>query len=294
MRHVLAATDLSALADLALDRAIGLAAATGARLTIASVDQPHDLAVVSPDLSLATVGEFEQSWSSYVDRELASRVARAQAAGLTAAAVRLDGRPDDAIAEAAEAHDVDLIVVGSAGRTGLKRLVLGSVAESIVHRARRPVLIARGAGGGRFTRVVVATDFGPPSLAALAAAREVAAPDAEVEAIYAWHYPAGSLGLAALGERTNATAALREALTQGPEHRGAALVAAEAAAGRSLGFALRHGPAHEVVVDAATDRGADLIAVGSHRAGGVRRLLLGSVSTQVMRHAPCSVLIVHA
>ena len=208
--------------------------------------------------------------------------------------MRLDGRPDDAIAEAAEAHDVDLIVVGSAGRTGLKRLVLGSVAESIVHRARRPVLIARGAGGGRFTRVVVATDFGPPSLAALAAAREVAAPDAEVEAIYAWHYPAGSLGLAALGERTNATAALREALTQGPEHRGAALVAAEAAAGRSLGFALRHGPAHEVVVDAATDRGADLIAVGSHRAGGVRRLLLGSVSTQVMRHAPCSVLIVHA
>lgn len=294
MRHLLAATDLSPLADHALTRAIGLAAASGARLTIASVDQPDELGLAAGELAVAAVGEFNQSWSAYADRELATRVERARAAGVAAEAVRVQGRPADAVCELADARDVDLIVVGSAGRTGLKRLILGSVAEAIAHGARRPVLIARGDGAAPFARVIVATDFGPPSEAALAAAYALTPPTASIDAIYAWHYPAGSLGLAALGDRTQASAALRDALTQGPERRGAELVAAATAAGRAVTFSLRNGSASEVVVEAAADASADLIAIGSYGAGSVRRLLLGSVAGQIMRHAPCSVLVAHA
>ncbi len=117
---------------------------------------------------------------------------------------------------------------------------------------------------------------------------------ADVAAPYAWHYPAGSMGRAALGERTHAMSALREALTQGPQSRGDALVAAEVAAGRPLRFSLRHGPAAEVVVEEAGTFGADLIAIGTYGSSGVRRLLLGSVASQIMRHAGCSVLVTHA
>lgn len=299
MRHLLAATDLSAPADLALERAIGLARHTGARLTIALIDTPLEIPNLvtgnpSTGTSPMTLGELDRSISAYVDEQLAERVRRAEVAGLSASAVRRGGRPSDALSDLAEELDVDLIVLGSEGHTGVKRLVLGSVAEHVAHRAPRPVLIARGAGGGAFGKVLVATDFAPPATQALVVARKIATPDAEVEALYAWHYPAGGWGLAALGEQSHAMTALREALTRGPEERGAALVAAETLAGRALRWSLRHGAAAEVVTEEATAGGFDLVAIGTYGSGGVRRLLLGSVASQIMRHAPCSVLVTHA
>ena len=294
MRHLLAATDLSASADAALERAFGLARHTGAMLTIALIDTPLELPTLATGTSPMTLGELDRSISAYVDEQLAERVRRAGVAGVSASAIRRGGRPSDALSELAEELDVDLIVLGSEGHTGVKRLVLGSVAEHVAHRAPRPVLIARGPSGGPFAKVLVATDFAPPATQALVAARAIAAPDADVEALYAWHYPAGGWGLAALGEQSHAMSALREALTRGPEQRGAALVAAETLAGRALRFSLRHGPAAEVVTDEATAGGFDLVAVGTYGSGGVRRLLLGSVASQIIRHAPCSVLVTHA
>ena len=293
MRHILAATDLSSPSDLALDRAIGLARHTGAKLTIATVEEPHDAQVLSMDANPLALGEFTQQMVEYTDAQLVERVERANAAGVLADSVRRRGRAHDVINELADELDTELIVVGSAGRTGVKRLVLGSVAETIAHRASRPVLIARGRTSGPFTKVLVATDFAPPATRALSVARGLATTDADLELLYAWHYPAGSMGLAALGERTHAMAALRDALTQGPQTRGDEVVAAETAAGRPLRFSLRHGPAAEVVVEEASTFGFDLIAVGTYGGSGVRRLLLGSVASQVMRHASCSVLVTH-
>lgn len=294
MRHLLAATDLSQYADLALDRAIELARHTGATLTIAMIDSPLDLPSLGEASAHMTLGELDRSISRYVDEQLAVRVERATAAGATAQSIRRGGKPADALSDLAEQLDVDLIVVGHAGHTGVKRLVLGSVAERVAHRAPRPVLIARGPAGAAFKKVLVATDFAAPAVRALEVARTIATPDADVEAIHVWHYPTGGWGLAALGEHTQAMTALREALTRGPTERGAALVAAEQLAGRTLRFNLRHGPAAEIVADEASAGGFDLVAVGTYGSSGVRRLLLGSVASQIMRHAPCSVLVTHA
>jgi nucleotide-binding universal stress UspA family protein len=54
------------------------------------------------------------------------------------------GDPVDAIAEAAEAHDVDIVVVGSHDKSGLARLFSRSVAAGVVHRVHRPVLVVSG------------------------------------------------------------------------------------------------------------------------------------------------------
>ena len=55
---------------------------------------------------------------------------------------------DDAIVAAAERHDVDVIAVGSHGRSGLSRTLIGSVAEQVARRSRRPVFIVHGGPGG--------------------------------------------------------------------------------------------------------------------------------------------------
>lgn len=293
IRHILAATDLSPAADLALDRAIGLARHCGATLTVAIIDIPLEVPALARTGAPSTFGELDRSINAYVDEQLAERVRRAGAAGVTASSLRRGGKAADALGDLAEELDVDLLVVGSEGHTGVKRLVLGSVAEHVAHRAPRPVLIARGPGGGAFGKVLVATDFAAPAAAALVVARAIATPGAAVEALHAWHYPAGGWGLAALGEQSHAMSALRDALTRGPQERGDALAAAEQLAGRSLRFSLRHGAAADVVTDEATAGGFDLVAVGTFGGSGVRRLFLGSVAGQIMRHAPCSVLVTH-
>ena len=85
------------------------------------------------------------------------------------------------ILERAEALDADLIVTGSHGRTGLTRVLLGSVVESLLHRSRRPVLVvpshlmaARRARPASFSRVLCAVDFSAASLSGLAYALSIA------------------------------------------------------------------------------------------------------------------------
>ena len=71
-------------------------------------------------------------------------LARVQAAGLEGEALLAEGRPEEVVVNTAGDRGADLIVVGSRGRTGLKRLLLGSVSERIMGLAQGPVLIVPG------------------------------------------------------------------------------------------------------------------------------------------------------
>jgi nucleotide-binding universal stress UspA family protein len=86
-------------------------------------------------------------------RQLAEEMAGALgASGLAATAEQREGDAADEILGAAVAFDADLIVLGTHGWTGLRRLVLGSVARNVLHHADASVLIARDAGGSSSTR----------------------------------------------------------------------------------------------------------------------------------------------
>jgi nucleotide-binding universal stress UspA family protein len=112
---VLLATDGGEGAERAADHAVAVAAATGAHL--------HAL----------TVGD---------DGGPAERAAaRAREAGVDATAAVRSGRPHEAIREYAEDHGADLVVVGTHGRSGVERVLLGSVAERVLRTATRPVLV---------------------------------------------------------------------------------------------------------------------------------------------------------
>jgi nucleotide-binding universal stress UspA family protein len=77
-------------------------------------------------------------------RDAAERICKLlQSEGIEAESDVLEGPPADAILNASEAHDIDLIVLGSRGYGQFRGLLLGSVSDRVVHFANRPVLVAR-------------------------------------------------------------------------------------------------------------------------------------------------------
>ncbi|GAA1717607.1 universal stress protein [Isoptericola hypogeus] len=226
--------------------------------------------------------------------------------GLTPAseACVVSGPAADALLEAAGA-DADMLVLGRRRRARLGRRVLGSVSTTVVEHAHVPVTVVRHgdptdpadgtitpegapAPASRPRRVVVGVDTSPPSVAALRHGAEIARrTGAELEAVFAWQITTlaplpGSWGWAPPIDDYEkfATEALSAAV------RAAAV---DLPAGQ-LHRSVVHGQAAKVLVAAAG--AADRLVVGARGLGGFERLLLGSVSRQVLDFSPCPVTVV--
>ncbi|MGA8297444.1 MAG: universal stress protein [Acidimicrobiales bacterium] len=135
---IVVGTDGSDRAGIALQEALKLAKATGAKLHVVQV--------------LSTGAGFANDYQGQliVDRirEDAERVRAqvlkdAESGGVSVETHTPDGNPADAIIDVAEATQADLIVVGNRGMTGAKRFVLGSVPNAIAHQAPCSVLIVK-------------------------------------------------------------------------------------------------------------------------------------------------------
>jgi len=138
-RTVLIPTDGSDPANAALDVGLDVADAAGAAVHLLSVVDVTSLGVdVRADIQ---VDSLEESATELVD----AAAERANAAGIDpTTAVEFGGSIPRVIRSYVADHDIDLVVVGTHGRTGFDRYVLGSVAESLVRTAPVPVLTARG------------------------------------------------------------------------------------------------------------------------------------------------------
>ncbi|MFP4590410.1 MAG: universal stress protein [Halobacteriales archaeon] len=85
----------------------------------------------------------EGTLAEHADELLEGAKERIEAAGATVRTDRRQGRPDRAIIQELEEGDFDLVVLGSHGREGVSRVLLGSVAEKVVRRSPVPVLVVR-------------------------------------------------------------------------------------------------------------------------------------------------------
>ncbi len=144
-KRIFVALDDSASARLALDEAIRIAAASGGTVTCAYVVE-HKPKLVDVDASFVDVRE-SQPVATDVATQTLEDAKKALAMNRVQGTVRaLDAFGDDVAAvlmrTAAEA-DAELIVMGTSGRHGLRRLLLGSVAESLLRAADRPVMLVR-------------------------------------------------------------------------------------------------------------------------------------------------------
>lgn len=137
-RRILFPTDGGVTTERALEHAVDLADRYDADLHVISV---VDASVVTGDTEVATlVDEFELTG----ERTLEDVAGRARAAGLESVRTKLvRGIPHRAILEYADTQDIDLIVMGTHGRTGLDRYLLGSVAGRVVRLSDVPVLTVR-------------------------------------------------------------------------------------------------------------------------------------------------------
>lgn len=136
-RTILAPLDGSPLAEGALGRAAELAGAAGARLVLLRAVEASPL--LGPDRV-----EVEVRLVQEAEAYLAEAAARARSLGAREVSTSVwYGAAPWAIAEAARANRADLIVMTSHGRSGLGRLILGSVAEAVLRSTTTPILLLR-------------------------------------------------------------------------------------------------------------------------------------------------------
>jgi nucleotide-binding universal stress UspA family protein len=143
-RHILHASDFSRASGAAFRTAVGLARTNRAALTIVHVYTPL---VPMMGESYATPQVYERMLADVragAQRQLDRLVARARKAGVRAKGLLLEGIPHERVVRAARATRADLLVLGTHGRTGLGRVLLGSVAGRVVTLASCPVLTVRG------------------------------------------------------------------------------------------------------------------------------------------------------
>ncbi|SDM62330.1 Nucleotide-binding universal stress protein, UspA family [Halogranum gelatinilyticum] len=136
--HLLVPTDGSEGARDALDRAVAVATAAGARLTVLSVVDSR--AFTGGFETGPTLPNIREQLQQYAEDAADALVRRAADAGVDADSVVTVGLPATEITAYAESNDVDLVVMGTHGRSGLERLILGSVTERVVRTSETPVL----------------------------------------------------------------------------------------------------------------------------------------------------------
>lgn len=205
-----------------------------------------------------------------------------------------EGRADETITAVAGEVGADLVVLGADGGHGGMRTGLGTTAERVARSASAPVLLAREPLAATGATVLVAMDDDGLTPALQQWTTFFAAQfDAAVTGLHVVSETMlGRLvSLAAVVAGTPEPPALGVGVVEDANVWMRELVAKGLDRTRTRGEVAYGDPAHEVL--AAADRlSASIIVLGRHRAGGIRRPLLGSVADRVLRGAPCSVLVV--
>ena len=271
-RTTLVATDFSESADRALEAAFAWAEATRSILRVAHV--------------------FD-SWKDdlpTIHGAIAERTRRGTERGLSCVAELLmhgDLPPNPAFLDCSRA---DWVFVGTHGRSGLRRLALGSWAEDLVRRAPRPVVVVgpQARIPEAYTTITVGLDLSPASLEVLGQLRSVGAElgcrrfnlvcarPAPLDMIARYRDQRMALPAPDLRDLERELEAQRRACED---------------AGFETDLVTESDVAAQAILRSAARAGADLIAVGSHGRKGLSRFLLGSVADEVIRSAQTPVYI---
>ena len=142
-KHILVPVDGSSTAQLAVDKAISLAKAFGSRVTAIFVIDPYPFTGVGTDFAY---GQAEYLSAATAEANAAIKVSRTafEAAGISAETSVIEANAAwRGVVQSAKSIEADLIVMGSHGRSGLEKLVLGSVTQAVLSHTHLPVLVVR-------------------------------------------------------------------------------------------------------------------------------------------------------
>lgn len=315
LRTLLVPTDFSGPAADALRHAEQLAKHTGARLVLLYVFDDTEFAIGSALGLGGPEGPAEVNRTAariLAGEKLHALAERVRAGGYPVEALIVVGSPVEIIIHTATEQRADLIVMSTHGRTGWRRLVLGSVAEQVVRYAPCPVLAlhahraanlppaaadATGLAAAplQLRRILVSSDFSARSEAALPWAEELAREaGAQLTLLHVMppfdatsspFDPAFALASPALAEAHEAAIQARHAKLQ-------AMAREAAERGNRVEAVTISGAADEKIVESAHDGLTDLIVIASHGVTNWSQALLGRTTERVVRTASCPVLVV--
>ena len=288
IQTILVALDGSPAAESVLPFVTTIARATRARLIlIAAVAEGEGWRGGNGD-------DDNLSARAYLD-SIRERLAPAIEAPIEARVV--NAPPAQAILDAADETDVDLIAMTMHGRTGLKDWLLGGTATKVVHASRRPVLVVRPKDGvdaaqqaPALQTILVPLDASELSRSALPFAEDLA------KALGASLVVMHAIVPTAIAYPGAEPVAIPQSVITDIEasaHAFARGIAGELTArGLKAKPVVLTGPAAEAIVEAAEAERADVIVMSTHGRAGVERLLLGSVAEAVVRRSPVPVTLV--
>jgi nucleotide-binding universal stress UspA family protein len=295
-RQVLCPTDLSDESMRALTYAAAVARWYDATLTVLSVVPAFDPMPVPPASLDGTVQVVYPASREEVLDALRRVVKSAGVESLEPVLATEAGDPAGTIVDRAIAVPADLIVMGTHGRSGFERLMLGSVTEKVLRKAPCPVLTvpphmtASAPAEVLFKRILCPVDFSPESLQALGFALDLARQaDGTVTLLHVIEW------LAEEEPRAYAhfnVPEFRQYLIQDARTQLHALVADEPQTFSTVVEKVTGGRAHREVLRLASELQPDLIVMGAQGRGGVGLALFGSTTQQVVRAAACPVLTV--
>ena len=284
LKNILYATDFSTAAEAALPYAIGLAKLYGAKVHGFHVRFPSTYPIAGPE-AMPYVLEAAKEQAKEDARQLHQILA-----GVPHDVSVCEGEIWPLVSNMVAKQNTDLIVLGTSGRTGISRALLGSVAEEIFRKASCPVLTV----GPRVSedtehrlemkKILYATDFSPESLAALPFAVSLAQ---EHQARLTLLHVVGESKVGELVHAEQYADSIRRQL-----HK---LLPAEAEAWCESNCITEHGPEADKIMDVANAIGADVIVLGirgAEGAMGAATHLLRSIAHQVVTQARCPVLTV--
>lgn len=206
------------------------------------------------------------------------------------------GDPTAAIIDRTVSMPADLLVVGTHGRSGFDRLLLGSVAERVLHRAPCPVLAVpphatpAKQGHVEFTRILCPMDFSPSALLAFGFALDLARQaNGSVILLNVIEWLADEDPVA--HARFDVTE-YRQHLVDEAHQKLRAQLDGESRAGDEIEDVVVMGRAHRQILQMAEAKDASLIVMGAQGRGGIGLTLFGSATQQVVRGAVCPVMTV--
>jgi nucleotide-binding universal stress UspA family protein len=285
LEKLLLSTDGSEFSEGAVREAIKLSKICSSKLFVMSVIETN------PEFEVFAPKIFEKEEKAA--RDLLENVkAIAAKEGVECGIVaRHADSPFQAIIEEAEKNQVNMIVMGRHGRTGLRRLLMGSVTAKVIGHSPCNVLVVPKAAEIRYQKILVATDGSRYSMAAASEAIHIAKRcGAELLVISVVPSETASPFDIVHTEMQHEMIAQKE-FHEGEKNVNDLLVIAGQEGVKAEGFVVEGRP-YEAIVEHAREKGVDLIVMGSHGKTGLERLLMGSVTERVVGHADCAVLIV--
>jgi len=265
LQRILVPTDLSDFAGTAVRWAGMLQRRVGARLTLLFANEPY-IPFDAIEGPAAYMLQRDPEFRERLAAELRKHIERfLPDLGDAAQPAIIDNAPAAAILETAESIDADLIVMGTHGRTGWRRLLLGSVAENVVHHSHRPVLCISGDAPPAVGKILCPVNFTPIARVALEQAATLAETfDAELLVVHV-------------------TDAIDH--TSDVEGEFAAWIEPHVRKRCRYSHIVSSGDAAEETIRMARDANADLIVLGSEHKRFADTSVIGTTTERVIRHA---------